>query len=242
MRSTDSRILAVIPARGGSKRIPKKNIRTFAGLPLIAWTIKAAQECGDLLYEILVSTEDDEIAATAARFGAIVPFMRPRRLSTDKAKSLPVVQHATRFVEQRDGVKFDWILLLQPTSPLRTAADIRSAIKIALKGGCDSVISVAEAALHPIFAKKINRKGLIEPFVIEEPEGLRRQDVSPPAYMRNGAIYLSKRETVMVNNTIYGNRIKPYLMPTMRSIDIDTPEDWTLAEILMTREHEERSR
>jgi CMP-N,N'-diacetyllegionaminic acid synthase len=227
-------VLAVITARGGSKRMPGKNIRQLAGKPLIAWTIEAARACGDCLYAVVVSTDDEAIARVSQEHGAEVPFMRPEALATDKAASLPVVQHATQFIERRDGITFDWVLLLQPTSPLRKAEDIMAALTIAQAGDCDSVVSVKPMPVHPVFAKTMDADGVLHPFLLEEPEGLRRQDVSPPAYCRNGAIYLTRRTVLMENNSLYGKRTRAIEMPEDRSVDIDTPLDFALAELLIS--------
>jgi CMP-N,N'-diacetyllegionaminic acid synthase len=227
------RILAVITARGGSKRIPRKNIQPLNGKPLLAWTVEVATQCKDLLHSVVLSTDDDEIAAIGRNYGAEVPFMRPTNLSDDDARSLGVVQHATHFIERRDNVQMDWILLLQPTSPLRVALDIRQVIDLAKTEECDSVVAVTESPIHPVYIKKIDAQGFLQPFSLEEPEGLRRQDAAPPAYVRNGAIYLTQRNTVINENSIFGRRIKPYMMPPERSIDIDSPFDFQLAECLM---------
>jgi CMP-N-acetylneuraminic acid synthetase len=231
---TDDRILAVITARGGSKRVPGKNIRPFAGKPLLAWTIEAALGCRDQLHGLVLSTDDEAIAQVGREFGAEVPFMRPAELSGDTAGSLAVVQHATRFIEARDGVCMDWVLLLQPTSPLRAACDISAALDLARSHDCDSVVAVTEMPTHPVFAKTIDADGLLRPFLLEEPEGLRRQDAGPPAYMRNGAIYLTRRNVLMERNSIYGARIRPCMMPAERSVDIDTDLDFRLAELLLS--------
>lgn len=235
-KSAAVRILAVITARGGSKRLPRKNIRILGGKPLIAWTIEAALAVREGLHAVVVSTDDEEVAAVARQWGADVPFLRPPELASDQAKSLPAVQHAVKFVEARDACLMDWVLLLQPTSPLRTGEDIASSIALALKSDCDSVISVYQLSHHhPIFAKKIDDGGYLVPFSIEEPEGLRRQEVGPPAYMRNGAIFLTKRGVLMDQNSIWGSRIMPYLMPEERSVDIDSELDLLLAETIIAR-------
>lgn len=226
------RVLCVITARGGSKRVPGKNICPLAGKPLIAWTIEAARACKEL-QQIVVSTDDETIAKVSREYGADVPFLRPPELSSDEAKSLPVIQHATAFIEKREGIKFDWVLTLQPTSPFRTAEDIRTALTLAESAPYHSVVSVKPIPVHPIFAKKIDGDGLLQPFVMEEPEGLRRQDVSPPAYCRNGAIYLTRREVLMEQNTLYGKRIGALVMPEERSVDIDSPLDFMVAEQLL---------
>jgi CMP-N-acetylneuraminic acid synthetase len=230
------RVLAVVTARGGSKRVPRKNVRDFAGKPLIAWTVEAALALGDRLHGVVASTDDPEIAGAARAAGAEVPFLRPAELSVDTAKSLPVVRHAVRFVEERDGVKMDWVLLLQPTSPLRTAADLSACLDLAEAGGCTSVVAVCELADHPVFAKKIDGRGMLVPFVLPEPEGIRRQDVSPRAYKRNGAAYLTRRDVLMEGEgSIYGDAVRPYVMPEERSVDIDSEVDFLLAEILARR-------
>jgi CMP-N,N'-diacetyllegionaminic acid synthase len=229
------RVLAVVTARGGSKRIPGKNIRNFAGKQLIAWTIEAALGVRGRLHGVVVSTDDPEIASVAKRYGAEVPFLRPAEISGDLARSLPVVQHAVRFVEVRDGVPMDWVLLLQPTSPLRTSGDIAAALDLAAEGGCTSVIAVCRLDDHPVFAKRIDGNGYLIPFIFEEPEGIRRQDVEPPAYKRNGAIYLTKRDVLMEEGSIYGSSVRPYIMPAERSVDIDSEVDFLLGEILAHR-------
>lgn len=232
---TEPRILAVITARGGSKRVPGKNVRPIAGKPLLAWTIEAALGCRERLHAVVLSTDDEEIANAGRQFGAEVPFARPAELSGDTAGSLAVVQHATRFVEARDGVRMDWVLLLQPTSPLRTTGDIEAAIDLAVADACDSVVAVTEMPVHPVFSKKIDADGLLRPFLLEEPEGLRRQDAGPPAFIRNGAIYLTRRDVLMDQNSIYGARIRPCVMPAERSVDIDTETDFNLAELLLSK-------
>ncbi len=146
----DEKILVVITARGGSKGVPRKNIRMVAGKPLIAYTIETALQVRKQVHRIIVSTEDDEIAGISRKFGAEVPFMRPAELAEDKTPSLPVLQHALRFVEEQDSTRMDWVLLLQPASPLRTREDILAALELARKGGCDSIISVVQTPIHPL--------------------------------------------------------------------------------------------
>lgn len=228
-----SRILAIIPARGGSKGVPRKNIRPVAGKPLIAYTIETALACKDLFHRIIVSTDDDEISAIAQDYGAEVPFRRPAELSGDKVPTLPVLQHAARTIEVADQVTLDWIFLLQPTNPFRTPDDIAAAIALAEAGDCDSVISVVQVfAVHPILMKRIENNQLL-PFCIEEKEGTRRQDYDPPAYMRNGAIYLTRRDVLLNDNSIWGQRIKPLVMPEERSVSVDSELDLKLVEYLL---------
>jgi CMP-N-acetylneuraminic acid synthetase len=234
----DPKILAVIPARGGSKGVPRKNIRLVAGKPLIAYTLEAVLAVRHRLHRLIVSTDDAEIAEVARLYGADVPFMRPVELAGDRVPMISVLKHAVQAVEAMDNVHLDWVLLLQPTAPFRTPDDIESALDLAAGGGCDSVISVVQVfAVHPILMKRIENDKLL-PFCLEEKEGTRRQDYQPPAYMRNGAIYLTRCAVLMEQNSIWGQVIRPYIMPEERSISIDSEMDMKLAELMLT----ERSR
>lgn len=227
-------VLAVIPARGGSKGVPRKNIRPICGRPLIAYTIDHARAAQHLFYRIIVSTDDDEIASVAREYGADVPFLRPADLARDESPVIPMLQHAVNFVERRDGRTMDWICLLQPTEPFRTVNDLESCLQLAFAGSCDSVISVVRVlATHPILMKRIEADQLL-PFCREEREGTRRQDYEPPAYMRNGSVYLTRRDVLMEQGSIWGKTIRPYVMPLERSVSIDTELDVKLAEILMS--------
>lgn len=226
------RILAVVPARGGSRGVPRKNLRLVGGKPLIAWTLETARAAGDLLAGVVVSTDDPEIAAVAAEYGFPVPFLRPAELSGDRVPTLPVLQHALRFLEEKSGQRYDWLLLLQPTAPLRSVADLEAAALLAAAGDCDSVIGVTQVeAHHPILMKRIAEDRLL-PYSLEEKEGTRRQDLQPPAYMRNGAIYLTRREVILDRNSIWGDTIRPLIMPGERSHSIDTELDIKLADLL----------
>jgi CMP-N,N'-diacetyllegionaminic acid synthase len=230
---TTPRTLAVIPARGGSKGVPRKNLRTMAGKPMIAWTIEAALAVGDALTQVIVSTDDVEIAGTSKNHGARVPFLRPSHLADDRTPMLPVLQHAVAELEAEHGSKFDWVLLLQPTAPLRQPKDIQASLHLAQATDCDSVISVVQVfAVHPVLMKSIENDRLV-PFVIEEKEGTRRQDYQPAAYMRNGAIYLSRRDVVMNRNSIWGSSICPYVMPEERSVSIDNEIDFLVCETML---------
>jgi N-acylneuraminate cytidylyltransferase len=227
------RVLAVIPARGGSKGVPRKNIRRICGRPLISYTIEHARAAQHLFHRIIVSTDDDEIASVARQYGAEVPFLRPANLAQDESPVIPMLQHAVNFVEKQDGLRMDWICLLQPTEPFRTVADLEQCLQLGFAGGCDSVISVVRVfATHPILMKRIEGDRLL-PFCLEEREGTRRQEYKPPAYMRNGSIYLTRRDVLMEQDSIWGRTIRPYVMPMERSVSIDTELDLKLAEIMM---------
>lgn len=229
----DPKVLAVVPARGGSKGVPRKNLRPVCGRPLIEYTIETALALRHRLHAVVVSTDDEEIAAVSRSCGAEVPFLRPAELATDTAPSLLAIQHAVRFMEEREALRFDWVLVLQPTAPLRLPQDVSAALDLAQRGGCDSVISVVRVfAVHPILMKKIEDDRLL-PFCVEEREGTRRQDYDPPAYMRNGAIYLSRRDVLMERDSVWGDVIRPYVMPEERSPGVDSELDMKLVELLL---------
>jgi CMP-N-acetylneuraminic acid synthetase len=224
------KILALIPARGGSKGVLRKNIRPVCGKPLTIQTALAAKK---LFRRILVSTDDSEIAKVSADYGAEVPFLRPTDLANDRAPMIPVIQHALHFAEADEAIRYDWVCLLQPTEPFRTVEDIEQALALAAEGHCDSVISVVQVfSVHPILMKKIDGNRLI-PYCVEEKEGTRRQDYAPAAYMRNGAIYLTRRDVLVDSNSIWGNVIRPYVMPAERSVSVDSELDMKLIELLM---------
>lgn len=213
--------------------MPRKNIRLVAGKPLIAYTIEPALAVRSRLHRLIVSTDDVEIAEVARHYGAEVPFMRPPDLGGDKVPMVPVLKHAIQTVEAMDGIRLDWVLLLQPTCPFREPEDILAALDLAAKGGCDSVISVVQMlSHHPILMKKIENDRLL-PYSIEEVEGTRRQDYTPPAYMRNGCIYLSRRDNLMEHNSIWGKVIRPYIMPEDRSVNVDSELDMKLVEFML---------
>jgi CMP-N-acetylneuraminic acid synthetase len=233
------KILALITARGGSITLPRKNVLPFCGKPLIAYSIEAArdaQAAGAPIDRIVVSTDDAEIAEVSRCFGAEVPFMRPAELARPDTPSLPVVQHAVRATTREANLHHDWILLLQPTSPLRTAADIRGALDMAGRGDATAVVSVTSAnSTHP--AKlKVMEGGVLKPYLGESLQQPARQDFAFEVYKTNGAIYLTRREVLIEQDSFYGSRALGFLMPPERSIDIDTQLDFDMAEFLWRRQ------
>jgi CMP-N-acetylneuraminic acid synthetase len=185
------------------------------------------------LTHFLVSSEDPEILAVAASLGGPTPFVRPAELATDEAPTLPVVQHAVREMEKREGIRFDYVVLLQPTTPLRRPEDIDAAVDKLIETGADSVVSVCDVgAHHPARMRQIVEDRLVELPIREPKEMLRRQDL-PPVYIRNGAIYAVRRDVVMLSNSMIGEVSRPYLMPEERSVNVDSPLDLHLAEILL---------
>lgn len=228
-------ILGVIPARGGSKSVEKKNIHPILQRPMIAYTIYAAR-ASQTLSQFLVSTDDEEIARIAEHYGAPVPFIRPDELATDESPTLPVLQHAIRYVEAERGEKVDVIVLLQPTTPQRLSGDIDAAVEKLVQTRADSVVSVCDVgAYHPARMRQIIDDRLVELPIREPREMARRQDL-PPIYIRNGAVYVAWRDLVMEKNSLIGSESRPYLMPAERSINIDSQLDLFLAQMVMKEE------
>jgi N-acylneuraminate cytidylyltransferase len=223
------RILAVIPARGGSKGLPGKNIRPLCGKPLIGWTIDAASSTREIDATV-VSTDDDEIARIAQACGATVPFRRPAEISDDRASSLDVVMHA---VEQLPG--FDIVILLQPTSPLRGCADIREAVQLFHRFDAKSVASVCEVDEHPLWMYRVGTDHRLLPLLEIDERPSRRQDL-PSVYRLNGAVYIVDLGWARRKNTFVSDETLAYVMPRARSIDIDTEADFLIAEHMMNEE------
>jgi CMP-N,N'-diacetyllegionaminic acid synthase len=223
---TTNTCLAVIPARGGSKGLPGKNIRLLKGKPLIVYTIEAALESG-CVRNVVVSTDDEMIADVARGAGAEVPFLRPAELATDEAKSIDVLKHAVQYFENRRQ-NYEHILLLQPTSPLRTAKDIQKAMGQFLQSGADSLQSITPAQTHPYLLRQRSNTGQLNPFFQIE-DHIRRQELTE-LYELNGALYLMKRDLLMESGQIVGPSNQGYIMPVERSVDIDTLWDFRLAE------------
>jgi CMP-N,N'-diacetyllegionaminic acid synthase len=239
-RSDDSAptILGVVPARGGSKAIPRKNLAVLANKPLIAWTLEVALESGSL-DRLVISTDDPQIAEIGKKLGAEVPFLRPTELATDTSTSMDVILHAIRWFDDNERYQPDYVLLLQPTSPLRTVTDIRESIKLALAKRADSVVSVCETHLHPLWMKGVNEEGRLVHLHPQSAAPTRRQDL-PSVFALNGAIYLALRTFLLSERTFVSDRTYAYVMPENRSLDVDTPWDLYLADlILRNREHRE---
>jgi CMP-N,N'-diacetyllegionaminic acid synthase len=226
------RILGLIPARGGSKGVPGKNKKLLAGKPLIIYTIETAKTSS--LTKIIVSTDDFTIAKLASDAGVELPFMRPTSLATDSAKSIDVVKHALLTMEEK-GEHYDAVLLLQPTAPFRTAEDINNSIRLLQSNPtADSVISVVDVeGHHPARMKYIQDGKLIDPSFAEAYESQNRQELTP-MFLRNGAIYLTRRETLL-ENSFKGKVCLAYVMPADRSINIDTEADFEYAQWVLQK-------
>ena len=233
MKDNKPKILGITLARGGSKSIEKKNIKNLCGKPLIAYTISEALK-SNLLTRYIVSTDDSEIKDVAEKNGAEVPFLRPADLATDKASSMVALNHAIDFVEKEEGIKYDYIVELMCTNPLKTVKDIDSCIDKLIQTGADSVIAVHKLEdHHPIRIKKIIGDRIID-FCLPEPLDSRRQDLKPDAYIRSGAIYALKRDELMIRNSRYGTKnSRPYILPPERAVNVDTEIDFLVAETLI---------
>ncbi len=234
------KVLGIITARGGSKGIPGKNLKLLAGKPLLAYTVETARRSG-ALDRVILSTEDEAIAAAGRDLGCDVPFIRPRDLAQDDTPHLPVIQHATRWMQERVNYRPHAVMILQPTSPLRTGEDIAAAVELLDRSGADSVLSVNEVPVHahPMRALRLDAAGHAVLFVSGEPVRTRinrRQDL-PQAWVMNGAIYACRTRLLFAAApSLYGDRVVAYRMPADRSISIDDLEDWAAAERAVKRE------
>lgn len=226
------RALGVITARGGSKGVPRKNVRLLGGKPLLAWTAEAALK-SRRLSRVILSTDDDEIAAVAKGAGIEVPFKRPADLATDSAPTLPVLQHAVAWLEER-GDAYDAICLLQPTNPLRTADIIDGCIDMLEQSSADSVVTVlpvpAEHNPHWVYFAKPD--GALYLATGEQSPIPRRQEL-PPAYHREGSVYVVRRDVLLQRGSLYGDRVMGYIVSPETSVNIDDAADWERAEKLI---------
>lgn len=223
-------ILALIPARGGSKGIPRKNIRSFAGYPLIAWSIAAAKK-SELVTRVIVSTDDEEIAAVARQWGAETPFLRPAELAQDKTTDLPVFMHALKWLEDVEGYRADIVVQLRPTSPIRPQTMVDDAIRILLNHkDADCVRGVVPAGQNPFKMWRFNGEEkplgqLLEVPGIHEPYNAPRQ-ILPPVYWQTGHIDAIRTSTIVDKESLTGNTIYPLVIDPKYTVDIDTPADW----------------
>ena len=224
-------IMALITARGGSKGIPQKNIIPLAGKPLIAYSIEVALDY-HRINRVITSTDDSEIAEIAQKWGAEVPFFRPEQLAQDTTPHILAAEHALCWLEDNDNYIPDYLLLLQPTSPFRAKEDIEKVIEIAENRSPNAVVSVCEMDPHPYSAREILPDGTIKNYIETNMEYMRRQDLSQ-LYYPNGALYLNKRESILEDRAFIPADTIAYIMPPERSLDIDTPWDLYLAELIM---------
>lgn len=227
-------ILGLIPARGGSKRIPNKNIKLLGGIPLIAWTIKtsiASNACS----RIVVSTDDEKIASIAQEFGATVPGLRPPELATDESTSVEVALYELSRHEEAYG-PVDGLLLLQPTSPFRTAENITRAVALyEVTGGRNAVVSVSKAPVHPAWCFRLTDPGRLKPYLAGTDQSKRSQDLET-AYTLNGSIYLISPSQLRNGKNFLPTTVVPFVISSIEeALDIDTEDDWIMAEFFLNK-------
>lgn len=228
---TGMKVLAIIPARGGSKGLPGKNIRPLLGKPLIGWTIEQAR-ASRYITDIFVSTDSQKIADVAETFGVSVPELRPAELAGDTAPSSGFVVYTIEKL-RREGKEFDYIILLQPTSPLRETEDIDRAIELLdSRPDADSAVGVCAAeCAHPAFMVRRNGQGLLVPYQ-EEMKTLRRQEIGEVYYFE-GTVYVTRPDAYLQKQTFYHDKTLPYIVPKSRAFEVDDLEDWFIIESIL---------
>ena len=225
-------VFGVIPARGGSKGLPGKNLKRLGALSLIGHAVASAREAR-MLTRYVVSTDSAEIADEARRHGAEAPFLRPAELASDHAGMVPVLQHAVRWLESAAGVRPDFVVTLQPTSPFRTGAEIDRTIDRVIETGADSAQTLVEASYHPFFMKTLDGDRTIALFA-DGKKYVRRQD-APAVYQPSGAVYVTRYPLLMEEGQVLGHDNRGIVMPFEASVNIDTEWDFLLAELLLAR-------
>jgi CMP-N-acetylneuraminic acid synthetase len=229
------KFLGLIPARGGSKGIPRKNIRPLAGKPLLQYTAEAALQTA-ALSRVILSTDDPEIAEVGKQCGLDVPFLRPADLAKDDTPTLAVIQHVLRWLEET-GEPYDAICLLQPTNPFRPAAVIEACIQLFLDKKADSVFTVLPVPHqynpHWVYFSKDDGSLVLS---TGEPQPIPRRQALPPAFHREGSVYIARRDVVLLQNSLYGEKSFGYLMDPGKSVNLDTMADWERAEQLLANQ------
>jgi len=223
-------IVSIIPARGRSKEISRKNIRKLKGKPLIFYTIREAKK-SKFLSRIVVSTDDEKIAKISKGYGVYV-IKRPKKLSKDTTPSEAVFKHAIKYLEKNEGFHADIVVILQPTSPLRKANDIDNSIKKFLNSNCSCVVTVCQTPHTPYWMYRISRNDKLEKLIKSKKVIKRRQD-APIVYQLNGAVYVFDAKKIMKDESIISGDVRPYIMPYERSIDIDNMFNLKLADFLL---------
>lgn len=223
-------VVGIIPARGGSKGVPRKNIRLLAGKPLIAYTIEAALAAKSL-DRVIVSTDDEEIDRIAKEYGAEVPFPRPKQLAEGTTPDLPVFQHALKYLEENENYKPDIIVHLRPTTPFKTGKLIDEAVDKLISTGADGIRTVCLVDYHPYWMKRLEDDRIL-PFMELDREYPRRQDL-PPVYKANGVVDVTRRKFIMDEGRMLGDNVRAIFMELIPSLDIDTELDFLVAEKIL---------
>ena len=228
------RILGIVPARGGSKRIPRKNLYPLAGNPLIAYAIEAASN-SRLLTRTIVSTDDKEIRRVAEALGGDVPFLRPTEFSGDESPSVDFVTHALGEISSAGASKFDYVCIVEPTAPLRTAQDIDAALSLLFAEGTDSVIGLTPVEYNNPGRLRVIRQSRVQPWAPDLWSGNRRQPNVEQVYQPGGGLFACRSDVILLERTLIGHSQCGYVLPPERGVDIDTLLDLAFAEFLMTR-------
>jgi N-acylneuraminate cytidylyltransferase len=223
------KVLAIIPARGGSKSVPRKNIKLLGDHPLIAWTINEAKKSA-YIDRLIVSTDDEEIAEVARKYDCEVPFLRPAELAQDNTPGIDPVLHALMMIPG-----YDYVMLLQPTSPLRKVNDIDGCLEKCIHEKANSTVSVSLVDKSPFWMYSMTERSLLEPVMAHKTPYTRRQDI-PTIYSLNGAVYVAQSEWLQSTQTFLTQETIGFIMPKERSVDVDTPLDFLIVESLLMRE------
>ena len=225
-------ILGIIPARAGSKGLRHKNMKLFCGKPLISWTVEAALK-SKYIDKVIVSTDSQDIAKIVNQYGELAPFIRPTFLSTDTALQIDVIRHVCEYSKQQYSKEYDYIALLEPTSPLRETTDIDNAIFKLNTKNVSSVVGISKTeSQNPAFLVKKNAKDFISWYDTSQSIGIRRQEVDPIFYLE-GSIYVSDRNKLFEENSFYHDETIGYVMSKDKSLEIDDEFDFIMAEALM---------
>ncbi len=225
----DAKVLGLITARGGSKAVPRKNVRMVGGKPLIAWTIEAALT-SKTIDHVILSSDDEEIISVAKKWGCEAPFVRPDELASDTAGTLDVVRHALKL----EGEGYDYVVLLQPTSPLREPGDIDAAVELCHTRNTPTCVTVCEVDKTPYWMFKLDENACLEPLFPIEQMPVNRQAANP-VYMLNGAVYVSRNNHIINGGEFVSNETVVHIMPPERSLDIDTEQDLARMEFSLNR-------
>jgi len=226
--------IGIIPARGGSKGIPGKNLKPLLGKPLIQWVIEASKK-SELINDIILSSDDEDIIDFSKKLGVDAPYKRPSELAKDKALIIDVIVHTLAWLKDNRNEEYDYVCLIQPTAPLTIAEDYDSAIRLAIKNEADTVITVrSTGSYHPAYMCSLDDDNRVNWYIKNPSWGSmpRRQDL-PPVYIRCGNVYVIKTSLILNHRKLYGAKLLAYNIPDDRAIDIDTPMDLKLAEFIL---------
>ena len=225
----NKKVICIIPARKGSKGLKNKNIKKLKNIPLIAWSILVAKKC-NLIDEIIVSTDSKKISKIAKKYGARVPFLRPKRFAKDNSSTFDVLKHAIDFYKKKNQF-FEYVLLLEPTSPLRDYKDVNSCIKKILKNKIDTIVSVTKVVNHhPNFLYSLNKNNFLKPYLKNQKKlYIRRQDIET-LYSLEGSIYISRISTLLKKKTFYHKKTQAFTVDKWKSLEIDDIDDFNVAQ------------